>query len=68
MKAVKSVTNAQSSHATSRSKTPLSVPHQRFSSITARQYRESFDVYSTKKSFEWSLVDGSACDPHGEEA
>ena len=25
---------------------------------TARQYRESFDVYGTKKSFEWSLVEG----------
>ena len=24
---------------------------------TARQYRESFDVYGTKKSFEWSLVE-----------
>ena len=28
---------------------------------TARQYRESFDVYGTKKSFEWSLVEG---EPH----
>jgi predicted dehydrogenase len=28
---------------------------------TARQYRESFDVYGTKKSFEWSLVEGQ---PH----
>jgi predicted dehydrogenase len=27
---------------------------------TARQYRESFDVYGTKKSFEWSLVEGEA--------
>ena len=25
---------------------------------TARQYRESFDVYGTKKSFEWALVEG----------
>ena len=25
---------------------------------TARQYRESFDVYGTKKSFEWTLVEG----------
>lgn len=25
---------------------------------TARQYRESFDVYGTKKSFEWSLIEG----------
>ncbi len=25
---------------------------------TARQYRESFDVYGTKQSFEWQLVDG----------
>jgi predicted dehydrogenase len=25
---------------------------------TARQYRESFDVYGTRKSFEWSLVEG----------
>ncbi len=29
----------------------------RFLFDTARQYRESFDVYGTKKSFEWSLVD-----------
>ncbi len=27
----------------------------------ARQYRESFDVYGTKKSFEWTLVEG---EPH----
>lgn len=27
----------------------------------ARQYRESFDVYGTKKSFEWSLIEGQ---PH----
>ena len=27
----------------------------------ARQYRESFDVYGTKRSFEWSLVEGQ---PH----
>ena len=25
---------------------------------TARQYRESFDVYGSKQSFEWSLVEG----------
>jgi predicted dehydrogenase len=25
---------------------------------TARQYRESFDVYGTKQSFEWALVEG----------
>ena len=25
---------------------------------TARQYRESFDVYGSKKSFEWTLVEG----------
>ena len=25
---------------------------------TARQYRESFDVYGTKKSFEWALIEG----------
>jgi predicted dehydrogenase len=25
---------------------------------TARQYRESFDVYGTKKTFEWQLVEG----------
>jgi predicted dehydrogenase len=25
---------------------------------TARQYRESFDVYGTKKAFEWQLVEG----------
>lgn len=24
---------------------------------TARQYRESFDVYGSKKSFEWSLIE-----------
>ncbi|MDP6467314.1 MAG: Gfo/Idh/MocA family oxidoreductase [Pirellulaceae bacterium] len=28
---------------------------------TARQYRESFDVYGTKKSFEWTLSEGQ---PH----
>ena len=33
----------------------------RFLYDTARQYRESFDVYATKKSFEWSLVEGQ---PH----
>lgn len=25
---------------------------------TARQYRESFDVYGSKKSFEWALIEG----------
>jgi len=29
----------------------------RFLYDTARQYRESFDVYGTKKSFEWSLTE-----------
>ena len=28
---------------------------------TARQYRESFDVYGTKKSFEWTLIEN---EPH----
>ena len=32
----------------------------RFLYDTARQYRESFDVYGTKKSFEWSLVEGES--------
>lgn len=30
----------------------------RFLYDTARQYRESFDVYGTKQSFEWTLVEG----------
>ena len=30
----------------------------RFLFDTARQYRESFDVYGSKKSFEWSLIEG----------
>ena len=30
----------------------------RFLFDTARQYRESFDVYGSKKSFEWTLVEG----------
>jgi predicted dehydrogenase len=30
----------------------------RFLYDVARQYRESFDVYGTKKSFEWALVEG----------
>jgi len=30
----------------------------RFLFDTARQYRESFDVYGTKKSFEWALMEG----------
>lgn len=33
----------------------------RFLYDTARQYRESFNVYGTKKSFEWTLVEGQ---PH----
>lgn len=33
----------------------------RFLFDTARQYRESFDVYGTKKSFEWALIAG---EPH----
>jgi len=33
----------------------------RFLYDTARQYRESIDVYGTKKSFEWSLAEGQ---PH----
>ena len=33
----------------------------RFLFDTARQYRESFDVYGTKKSFEWTLVED---EPH----
>jgi len=33
----------------------------RFLYDVARQYRESFDVYGTKKSFEWSLVEN---EPH----
>ncbi len=32
----------------------------RFLYDTARQYRESFDVYGTRKSFEWALVDGES--------
>jgi predicted dehydrogenase len=31
----------------------------RFLFDTARQYRESFNVYGSKKSFEWPLVEGS---------
>lgn len=33
----------------------------RFLFDTARQYRESFDVYGSKKSFEWTLLEG---EPH----
>ncbi|REJ73692.1 MAG: gfo/Idh/MocA family oxidoreductase [Planctomycetota bacterium] len=33
----------------------------RFLYDTARQYRESFDVYGTKKSFEWTLIENQ---PH----
>ncbi len=36
----------------------LSAQIWRFLFDTARQYRESFDVYGTKKSFEWALVEG----------
>ena len=44
--------------ATSRSRTPTSSAHiWRFLYDVARQYRESFDVYGTKKSFEWTLVE-----------
>jgi predicted dehydrogenase len=32
----------------------------RFLYDTARQYRESFDVYGSKKSFEWTLVEGES--------
>lgn len=32
----------------------------RFLYDTARQYRESFDVFGTKGSFEWALVEGEA--------
>ena len=32
----------------------------RFLYDTARQYRESFDVYGSKKSFEWTLVEGGS--------
>lgn len=31
---------------------------------TARQYRESFDVYGSKKSFEWTLVEHEPCVIH----
>jgi hypothetical protein len=41
--------------------TDISAHIWRFLFDTARQYRESFDVYGTKKSFEWSLVEGK---PH----
>ena len=34
----------------------------RFLFDTARQYRESFDVYGTKKSFEWTLIEGDEHD------
>jgi predicted dehydrogenase len=37
--------------------TDLSAHIWRFLYDVARQYRESFDVYGTKKSFEWSLVE-----------
>ncbi|MDX1907816.1 MAG: Gfo/Idh/MocA family oxidoreductase [Bacteroidia bacterium] len=31
---------------------------------TARQYRESFDVYGSKKSFEWTLIEHEPCVIH----
>lgn len=31
---------------------------------TARQYRESFDVYGSEKSFEWTLIEGDPCVVH----
>lgn len=31
---------------------------------TARQYRESFEVYGAKKSFEWPLIEGQPCVIH----
>jgi predicted dehydrogenase len=35
---------------------------------TARQYRESFEVYGSEKSFEWPLIEGEPCVIHtGEE-
>jgi len=40
---------------------PVSAHIWRFLYDVARQYRESFDVYGTKKSFEWTLVEG---EPH----
>ena len=40
---------------------PVSAHIWRFLYDTARQYRESFDVYGSKKSFEWTLVEGQ---PH----
>ena len=36
----------------------LSAQIWRFLFDTARQYRESFDVYGTKQSFEWALIEG----------
>ena len=51
-------TSSPSRRATSRSRTPTSSAHiWRFLYDTARQYRESFDVYGTKKSFEWTLIE-----------
>jgi predicted dehydrogenase len=41
--------------------TDISAHIWRFLFDTARQYRESFDVYGTKQSFEWSLVENQ---PH----
>ena len=41
----------------------------RFLYDVARQYRESFDVYGTKKSFEWTLVENEPhVHPHRQEA
>ena len=56
--------------ATSRSRTPTwlrTIWRSLFD--TARQYRESFDVYGSKKSFEWHAGRGrGARDPHGQAA
>ncbi len=55
-------TSTLSNLAISKSKTPIIAAHiWRFLFDTARQYRESFDVYGTKKSFEWTLVED---EPH----
>ena len=55
-------TSSPSSRATSRSRIRDVAAHiWRFLYDTARQYRESFDVYGTKKSFEWTLVED---EPH----
>ena len=49
---------SRSRRATSSSRTPTSRPASTARLFdTARQYRESFDVYGTKKTFEWPLVE-----------